>query len=497
MKYLFSFIFSIMAVFSVHAQAPQMPTPYAEQTWTAQEKEVVDLQQQIWDLMAAKNADALSPLFHDEAMFVHMGGYWGKEQELQLIGSGMLWYKKAEIYHVDVKFVEGDVVLYTTMTLTAALGPNEVVTPFFVTSVFKKVKTQWLLGSFVFTTRVMGPDGDKVRVEHVGEQAATASAPTSTQQAVVLVPNPQLRLSNGIMMPQFGIGTFMMRDNEECYQAVLTALRKGYRHIDTAHAYQDEQGVGRAVKEFCAESGVTREEIWITSKLWPTEYTDPAAIDKMCKRLGVDYIDLVYPHQPVGEIKAAWKNLEAAVKAGKVRCLGLSNFEVSGAEELFDWCVNETKIRPVVLQMECHPYAQRLPEIERIKKAGMAVECWYPLGGAMSRGELMRDPVIGQIAQAHNATAAQIILAWHAQEGHSVIPKSTNPVHIQENIDALRIRLTDAEMQQMRGLNKEDRFYKMDIEATRQFVNFPLPDQQKGDNSEWQEKMRSELDSRK
>ena len=324
--------------------------------------------------------------------------------------------------------------------------------------------------------------------------AFTISLAQNAQQSV---PNPQLQLSNGVMMPQFGIGTFMMRDNEECYQSVLTALRKGYRHIDTAHAYQTEQGVGRAVKEFCTESGVKREEIWITSKLWPSEYAKPDAIDKMCQRLGLDYIDLVYPHQPVGDVKTAWKNMENAVKAGKVRCLGLSNFEVAGAEEIYDWCVNETEIKPVVLQMECHPYAQRQKECEKIHKDGMVVECWYPLGGAMSRGALLKDPMINEIAKAHNATAAQIILAWHRQLGHSIIPKSTNPQHIQENIDAMSITLTDAEMQQMAGLNKEERFYKMDIEATRQFVNFPLPDEQDGSNEDWQNRMKNELDSRK
>ena len=166
------FILTLIAIVSlsiVHAQSFQMPTPYAEQTWSDAEKELVDLQQNIWDLMAAKDADALRPIFHPEAMFVHMGGYWGTEQELRAIGEGFLWYKKAEIFHVDVKFVGDDALVYSTITLTAGLGNNEVITPFYVTSLFKKNEGVWQLGSFVFTTRVSGPDSDKVRIEHVGD----------------------------------------------------------------------------------------------------------------------------------------------------------------------------------------------------------------------------------------------------------------------------------------------------------------------------------------
>ncbi len=312
------------------------------------------------------------------------------------------------------------------------------------------------------------------------------------------VEQPMLKLSNGIEMPQFGIGTFMMPSNEVCKDAVLTALRAGYRHIDTAHAYQDEQGVGEAVREFCAESGVPREEIWVTSKIWPNEYSDSSAIDNMLQRLGLDYIDLVYPHQPVGDVKGAWYNLENAIRQGKVRCLGLSNFEVEGAENIYRWCVDSTEIKPAILQMECHPYAQRIPQSEQIKKDGMVVECWYPLGGAASRGALFQDPIIKSIASAHNATPEQVIIAWHVQEGHSVIPGATDHGYIQENIDALKIRLTDEEMKQLRSLNKEQRFYNMKLEDTARFCGVPLPDQsENGDNEAFQKAMEDELNSKK
>lgn len=287
---------------------------------------------------------------------------------------------------------------------------------------------------------------------------------------------PNITLGNGIEMPQFGLGTFQVPSNEVCKDAVLTALRLGYRHIDTAHAYMDEKGVGDAVNEFINESGVKRSEIWITSKIWPSEYANPQAIDNMLKRMNLDYIDLVYPHQPVGDVKAAWKNLEAAVKAGKVRCLGLSNFEVDGAEDIYRWCVDSTEIKPVIMQMECHPYAQRIKQREMAKKDGMAVESWFPLGGAMSNGALFKDPVIVAIANAHNVSPAQVIIRWHIQEGLSVIPGATDHGYIKENIEAMNFKLTSAEMKKMRSLNKEKRFFEYNIEATKQYVKFGLPD---------------------
>ena len=217
---------------------------------------------------------------------------------------------------------------------------------------------------------------------------------------------------------------------------MLTALRAGYRHIDTAHAYMDERGVGEAINEFIAEGGCKREDIWVTSKIWPSEYADSTAIDRMLRRLNLDYIDLVYPHQPAGDVKAGWRNLEKAVKQHKVRALGLSNFEMPGAEKLFQWVVDSSEIKLVIMQMECHPYAQRIKQRNLAKKYGMKVECWFPLGGAMSQGALFQDPVIKKIAAAHKVTPAQVILRWEIQEGLFTIPGATNPDYIHENLAA-------------------------------------------------------------
>lgn len=285
---------------------------------------------------------------------------------------------------------------------------------------------------------------------------------------------PNVQLNNGILMPRFGLGTFLQPNDSVCYNSVSTALKAGYRHIDTAHAYGDERGVGLAVKE----SGIPRNEIWITSKLWPSEYGEGktlAAIDRMLERLNTDYIDLLYVHQPVGDFVGAWKDMEKAVAMGKVRALGISNFDANG--EVFQRIMRESTVKPAVLQIECHPYAQRVEMREKVRPYGIHVTSWFPLGGAMSQGVLLRDPEIMKIAEAHGKTPAQIILRWHIQEGLSAIPGATNPDYINENIGIFDFELTDGEMQTMRSLNKETRFFNMTLPQVEEMVrNYPLAD---------------------
>ena len=277
---------------------------------------------------------------------------------------------------------------------------------------------------------------------------------------------PMVQLNNGILMPQFGLGTFLQPSDSAC--------EAGYRHIDTAHAYNDERGVGRAVKN----SGIPREEIWITSKIWPTEYGEGKtmeAIDKMLERMQLDYIDLLYVHQPVGDFVGAWRDMEKAVAMGKVRALGISNFDAS--DEVFNKIMSESHVKPVVLQIECHPYAQRLAMREKVKPYGIHITCWFPLGGAMSNGTLFKDPTIIAIAEAHGKTPAQIILRWHMQEGFSAIPGASNPDYIKENIQIFDFELTDEEMAQMRSLNKEKRFFNMSLEEKeRAYLNIQMKD---------------------
>jgi len=292
--------------------------------------------------------------------------------------------------------------------------------------------------------------------------------PTLAQDVYTTVANvPMVQLNNGMLMPQFGLGTFMQPSDEACEQSCLTALKAGYRHIDTAHAYQDERGVGRAVKK----SGIPREEIWVTSKLWPTEYGEGKtlkAIDQMLERMQLNYIDLLYVHQPIGDFVGAWKDMERAVAMGKVRALGISNFDAN--DEVFRVIMDSARVKPAVLQIECHPYAQRLDMRKKVQPYGIQVECWFPLGGAMSQGALFKDPTIKKIAEAHDKTAAQIILRWHIQEGLSIIPGASNPDYIRENINIFDFSLSDEEMVQMRQLNKEKRFFNATLEQVEQMV---------------------------
>ena len=276
---------------------------------------------------------------------------------------------------------------------------------------------------------------------------------------------PYVTLNNGQQMPRFGIGTYNVPGDSTAADAVLFALNNGYRHIDTAHAYRVERGVGQAI----TESGVPREEIWVTSKLWPSEYSDAdAAIDRMLERLGLDYIDLLYVHQPMGYWRGAWRAMERAVASGKVRSLGLSNFDA--ADSLYTAAVEWAKIKPAVMQIECHPYAQRKKWMAKLADDSIVLEAWFPLGGAMSNGALFKDPVLMKIADTHGKTPAQIILRWHIQEGHSTIPGATYHPYITENIDIFDFELTPEEMAEIRGIDKEQRFFNMDYKEAEQFI---------------------------
>lgn len=182
----------------------------------------------------------------------------------------------------------------------------------------------------------------------------------------------------------------------------------------------------------------------------------------MLARLGVDYLDLVYLHQPVGDYVGAWHALERLQSEGKVRALGISNFDAS--DSIFHSIIDSVKIMPQMFQIECHPYAQREHWQEMAKQYGIQIECWFPLGGRDSKGEILRDEVINRIAQAHGKSAAQIIIRWHIQKGFVVIPGASNPDYIAENIEVFDFRLTDEEMAQMHALNSERRYFNMPYE---------------------------------
>ena len=263
-------------------------------------------------------------------------------------------------------------------------------------------------------------------------------------------------LNDGNKIPQFGLGVYMIPEGNETENAVSEALKMGVRHIDTAHAYQNERSVGRAVKK----SGILREEIWITTKLWPSEYGEGKtadAIDKMLVRLDTDYIDLLLLHQQFGDYMNAWKDMEKAVKEGKVKSIGISNFESERLEEI---CEAAT-IKPSVLQVECHPYYQQNELKKRLYEYGTVIESWYPIGHG-DKG-LINEEVFTKLALKYKKSNVQIILRWHIQEGTIVFPKTTNPKHMKDNFDIFDFELTDDEMNEIRALDSGKRFFNMTL----------------------------------
>ena len=266
-----------------------------------------------------------------------------------------------------------------------------------------------------------------------------------------------IKLNDGNLIPQFGTGVFQVPDGKETLDVVKNALNLGIRHIDTAHAYQNERSVGKAVKE----SGIVRKEIWITTKLWPSEYGEGVtsqAIDKMLKRLDTDYIDLLLLHQQFGDYLGAWKDMEKAVKDGRVKSIGLSNFESHRLEEVLE----QATIYPSVLQVECHPYYQQKELKKRIAKYGTVIESWYPIGHG-DKG-LIQEPLFTRLAKKYHKTNVQIILRWHIQEGTIVFPRTMNPVHMKENLDIFDFELTAEEMNEIRALDNGKRFFTMTLE---------------------------------
>ena len=275
-----------------------------------------------------------------------------------------------------------------------------------------------------------------------------------------------ITLNNGTKIPQFGMGVFMVPAGDATKTACLEALKLGYRHIDTAHAYQNERSVGEAVRE----SGIPREEIRVTSKLWPSEYGEGKTmegIDKMLARLDIGYIDLLLLHQQVGDYMGAWKDMEKAVAQGKVRTIGLSNFESDRLEEV----IAAAEIKPAVLQVELHPYFQQKALKERVAACGTVLEAWYPLGHGDAG--LLNEPVFTRLARKYGKTNAQIILRWHIQEGTIIFPKSTNPQHIRDNFNIFDFELTGDEMEQIRALDCGKRYYTATLEEQeRNFANW-------------------------
>ena len=266
-------------------------------------------------------------------------------------------------------------------------------------------------------------------------------------------------LNNGISCPVVGIGTFMLSP-KDAENSVREALKMGCRLIDTANAYVNERAVGRGMRD----SGVRREEVFLSTKLWPSEYENDNAVEETLERLGVDYVDLLYIHQPAGNWLKGYRQLEKAYREGKAKSIGISNFEGKYIAEL----EGKWEIVPQFIQVEAHPYFTQAELRKTLDKYGIKLMSWYPLGHG-DKG-LLREPVFTELGQKYGKTPAQIILRWHTQMGFVVIPGSKNVAHIRDNLDILDFTLTDNEMAKIAKLDRGERYYHRTDAQLAQFA---------------------------
>lgn len=260
---------------------------------------------------------------------------------------------------------------------------------------------------------------------------------------------PMKKLNNGVQMPVLGFGVFQVPDPKECKQAVLDALASGYRLIDTAAAYQNEAAVGEAIKE----SGIAREEIFVTSKLWVSDFTyerAKAGIERSLELLGLDHIDLYLLHQPYGDTVGAWRALEEAYQAGKIRAIGVSNFYADQLKNL----ELTTNIKPAVNQIEVNPWFQQTSEVAFAQSEDILVEAWAPF--AEGKHDIFTNEKIKAIGEKYGKSNGQVILRWLLQRGITVIPKSVHKNRMEENIDVFDFELSPADMEVMASLDKNE-----------------------------------------
>ncbi|KIR03631.1 Flavodoxin [Lachnospiraceae bacterium TWA4] len=292
-------------------------------------------------------------------------------------------------------------------------------------------------------------DSDKQEVQKWIDRLGISFHVTEEAVGVFDMENKKVKLNSGYDMPIVGLGTYALSD-EECYNSVRALLENGGRLIDTAYMYHNEAAVGRAVRD----SGVPREEIFVTTKIYPSQFGNPkAAIDLALETLDIEYIDLMLLHHPGKGDVDAYKTMEQYVADGKIKSIGLSNWYIKELENFLP----QVSITPAVVQNEIHPYYQETDVIPYIQNLGIVVESWFPLGGRGYTKELLINETIMKIAENHNVSAAQVILRWDLQNGVIVMPGSSNPKHIKENLDVFDFELSEDEMNQIRGLNRDEK----------------------------------------
>lgn len=260
---------------------------------------------------------------------------------------------------------------------------------------------------------------------------------------------PTVKLCSGYDMPVVGLGTYNLL-GETCVNSVKSAIAVGFRKIDTAHAYGNEVEVGRGVRE----SGVPREEIFVATKIYPDQYSNPEkAIEECINKLDIGYVDLMLLHHPGSNDVKAYKAMEKYVREGKIRSIGVSCYYIDEIDKFLP----KVDIKPVLVQNEIHPYYQDTKVIDHLHSLGLVVEAWYPLGGRGHQMELLSDSVLSEIAERHGKSVAQIILRWDLQRGVVIIPGSSNPDHMKENISIFDFELSDEEMSRIAALNRNEK----------------------------------------
>ncbi len=270
-----------------------------------------------------------------------------------------------------------------------------------------------------------------------------------------------ITMNNGIKCPVVGIGTFMLSP-ADAENSVREALKMEYSLVDTANAYVNERAVGRGIKA----SGAAREDVFLSTKLWPSEYENDNAVDETLERLGVDYVDLLYIHQLAGNWLAGYRQLEKAYKEGKARAIGISNFEGKYIEELkIRW-----EVVPQFIQVEAHPYYTQQELRKTLDEYGIRLMSWYPLGHGDKA--LINEPVFAELGKKYGKSPAQVILRWHTQMGFAVIPGSRNVGHIRDNLNILDFALADDEMARIAKLDKGVRYYHRTDEQLVQFAGW-------------------------
>jgi hypothetical protein len=256
-------------------------------------------------------------------------------------------------------------------------------------------------------------------------------------------------LNSGYEMPLNGIGTYSLT-GDECYNSITSALNSGVRLIDTAYMYNNEEEVGRAIRD----SGIPREEIFVITKIYPSQFNNPEeAIEMALDKLDIGYIDMMLLHHPGSNDVNAYIAMEKYVQQGKIHSIGLSNWYINELEEFLP----QVEITPALVQNEIHPYYQELNVVPYIQSKGIVVQGWYPFGGRGHTSELLNNKTIVEIANAHNVTSAQVILRWNMQREVVVIPGSSNPEHIKENTEIYDFELTSEEMQKIEKLNRDEK----------------------------------------